>query len=113
MPGGRASSSAMLPVLSAPFGCSACAIAAPQPPSGSLDLRPHLRGGLDHLVDVALHVERLLRQVIMLARDDLLEGADRVRELHVPALDARELLRHEEGLREELLDLAGALDEDL
>ena len=44
----------------------------------------------------------------MLAFDDLLEAADRVGDRHVLAFEAGELLRDEERLRQELLDLARA-----
>src|SRR5690606_23910996 len=64
-----------------------------------------------HLVDAALHVEGLLREVVERAAEDLLERADRVLEGHVLALKAGELLRDEERLREELLDLARAVDD--
>src|SRR5205814_3305467 len=57
----------------------------------------------DHFVDRAGHVEILLRDLVVLAFDDLLEAADRVRNLHVLPLDAGELLRDEERLRQELL----------
>ena len=51
--------------------------------------------------------------MVVLAGHQTLEGADRLRQLHVPAGDAGELLGHEEGLGQELLDLPGPLDEDL
>src|SRR6266508_2836419 len=60
----------------------------------------HLPGLFHGLVDAAHHVEGLLRQVIVLALDDLLEPADRVAQLDVPSLLAGERLRHGEGLRE-------------
>ena len=62
------------------------------------------------LLDAAHHVEGLLGQVVVLAVDDLLEAADGVRELDVAPGRAGELLGHEERLREEALDLAGARD---
>src|SRR5690606_28951560 len=61
---------------------------------------------LDDLVDGAGHVEVLLGDLVVASLDDLLEAADRVGNRHVLALDAGELLRNEERLREELLDLA-------
>src|SRR5688572_1916183 len=61
-----------------------------------LDLRPGRLGGGHDLVDGALHIEGLLRQVVVLAGDDGLERLDRVGQLHVPAGDAGELLRYEE-----------------
>src|SRR3989442_1967036 len=63
---------------------------------------------LHGLVDVADHVEGLLGQIVVLAVQELLEGADGVVDLHVLALEAGELLGHVEGLAEEALDLAGA-----
>src|SRR5262245_19133983 len=61
---------------------------------------------LDHVVDAAGHEERLLRQVVELARHEALERHDRLHELHVLADDARELLRHRERLRHEALHAA-------
>src|SRR5512142_372913 len=70
---------------------------------------PHRQGLrlLHRLLDPAHHVEGALREVVVLALDDLLEAADGVRQLHVLALVPGELLRHEERLGEEALDLAG------
>src|SRR5690348_14677578 len=68
----------------------------------------HLRGVGPHILDAAGHVERLLRHVVVLAFGDFLEAADGVGDGHVLALAARELLGHEERLRQELLDLARA-----
>src|SRR6185436_593906 len=65
-------------------------------------------GLLDGLVDAADHVEGLLGEVVVLALDDLAEPPDAVGERHVLPGRAREGLGHEEGLREEALDLAGA-----
>src|SRR5918996_4993754 len=65
--------------------------------------------GLDHLVDRALQEEGPLRDVVVLPLDDLLERAHRLLDRHVPALRPGERLRHEEGLREEPLHLAGTL----
>src|SRR5215203_1327750 len=66
---------------------------------------------LDDLVDRALHVEGALGDVVVLALDDLLEGAHGVLDGYVLALRAGELLGHEERLGEEALHLARALDE--
>src|SRR6185369_5132699 len=71
-------------------------------------LRLQLRAGLLGLFDVADHVEGLLGQVVERAGEDLLEARDRLLERHVLAGAARELLGHEERLRQEALDLAGA-----
>src|SRR3954471_8605296 len=68
----------------------------------------HLLVARAHVVEAALHVERLLRDVIALAVDDLLEAADSVLDLDVLAGRPGERLGHEERLRQELLDLAGA-----
>jgi hypothetical protein len=46
--------------------------------SGGARLSAHLRGFLAYLVDIADHEERLLRQIVDLAVEDLLEGADGV-----------------------------------
>src|SRR5690242_13772233 len=56
----------------------------------------HLLGLFEHLLDRALQQEGLLRNVVVLAFDDLAETADRVGDLHVLALDAGELLGHVE-----------------
>src|SRR5712664_2871146 len=52
--------------------------------------------------------ERLLRQIVVLALKNLAEAADRIRHLHVDAVEARELLRDQQRLRQETLDLARA-----
>jgi hypothetical protein len=41
--------------------------------------------GFEHVFDAALHVEGLLGDIVVLALDDLLEGADRVGNLDVLA----------------------------
>src|SRR4051812_39266745 len=67
----------------------------------------HLLRALDRAFDRADHVERLLRELVVLAVEDLLEAADRVLELHVLARRPRELLGDEVRLRQEPLDLPG------
>src|SRR5918995_4442100 len=67
----------------------------------------------DGLVDRADHVERLLRQLVVLAVDDLLEALDRVLDTHVDARLAGERLRDVHRLREEPLDLPGTLHDEL
>src|SRR5690606_32681884 len=67
-----------------------------------------LAGLLDRFVDGADHVERLLRQVVVLAVHDALEAADGVLQRDVLARRAGEHLGHVERLAEEALDLAGA-----
>src|SRR3954464_10439760 len=69
-----------------------------------------LVGRLDDLVDAALHEERRLGQVVVLAVDDLAEGPHGLVDGHVDAGGAGERLRHVERLREEALELARALD---
>src|SRR5687768_7387680 len=66
----------------------------------------HAAALFDRFVNRPDHVERLLRQIVVLAVDDLLEALHRVGNLHVLALEAGELLGDEEGLRQEPLDLA-------
>src|SRR3954452_19545486 len=68
---------------------------------------------LDDLFDGADEVEVLLGNLVVLAVHDFLEAANRVGHHHVLALEARELLRDEEWLREEPLDLARARDGEL
>ena len=62
-------------------------------------------------VDVAFEVEVLLRDVVELAIEDLLEAFDALLERHVGALEAGELLGDEERLRQEALDFSGAVDD--
>src|SRR5262245_50622555 len=71
-------------------------------PPTSLQLLRLLGGHLD----LADHVESLLRQQVVLTGQDALEPADRVLERHVLALRAGERFGHVERLREEALDLA-------
>ena len=75
-----------------------------------LGLFGHLLGLLDRFFDAADHVERLLRQVVVLAVDDRLEAADRVLQRDVLARRAGEDLGDRERLREEALDFARAAD---
>src|SRR5512141_3104556 len=67
-----------------------------------------LAAALDGHIDVANHVERLLRETVVLAFQDLLEAAHGFADWHVLAGDAGELFDHEHGLHEEALDLASA-----
>src|SRR3954466_6949645 len=69
--------------------------------------------GLDDPVDAALHEERRLRQLVVLAVDDLAERAHGLVDRPVHAGGPGEGLRDVERLREEALDLAGALHRDL
>src|SRR5436305_1533205 len=62
-----------------------------------------LLGVLEHVVGAARHEECLLRILVEFAGDQPLERRDRLLELDVLALDARELLRDREGLRHEAL----------
>ena len=50
------------------------------------------------------------RESVVVAGEDLLEGADRLADRHVGARGAGELLGHEERLGQEALDLAGPLN---
>ena len=63
-----------------------------------------------HVLNRASHVECRLRERIVLARDDLLEGADRVLERDELALVTGEDLCDLERLRHETLDLTSTLD---
>src|SRR4030065_703103 len=56
-------------------------------------------GLLDHFVDGADHVERLLRDVVVFAVDDAAEAADGFLERHVLARGAGEHFGHEERRR--------------
>ena len=64
-------------------------------------------------LDRADHVEGLLGDRVVLAVHDLLEALDRLRDRHVLAGQPGELLRDEERLRQEPLDLARARDREL
>src|SRR5262249_15835057 len=68
----------------------------------------HLLRFLHPFLDAADEIERLLRQLVVLAVHDLLEAADGVLDRHELPLQAGELLGDEERLRQEALDLAGA-----
>src|SRR5690242_10841154 len=69
--------------------------------------------GLDDRVDAALHEERRLREVVVLAVDDLAEGPHRLVDRDVRARRAGERLGDVERLRQEALDLTRALHRDL
>src|SRR5690349_4571259 len=71
-------------------------------------LAGELLGLGDRLVDRADHVERRLRQAVVLAGDDAFERLDRVLELHEHTRRAGEHLGDVERLAEEALDLARA-----
>ena len=58
----------------------------------------HFLVGFEHVVDRALHIERLLGDFVVLAFDDFLEAANRVRHFDVLAFAARERFGHVEGL---------------
>src|ERR1017187_1243791 len=60
---------------------------------------------LERFLDGSLHVERLLRQVVMLAFDNFAEALDGIGQRDVLALVAGELLGHVERLGKELLHL--------
>src|SRR5215204_808718 len=76
-------------------------------------LAPRPAGGLDDVVDRALQQEGAFGDVVVPALDDLPEGAHRLLDRDVGARRAGELLRHEERLREEALDLARPLHREL
>src|SRR3990172_4353554 len=81
--------------------------------TGLLDARPDLLCLLHGLFDGADQVERLLRDVVQLAPGYHLEALDGVLYAHVLAGRAGELLRDEERLREEPLDLPRPRDDHL
>src|SRR5215216_6498698 len=66
-----------------------------------------------NVIDRALEQEGAFRDVVVLALDDLLEGAHGLLYWNVGAGRARELLGDEERLREEALDLARPLNGEL
>src|SRR4051812_4365669 len=66
-----------------------------------------------HVLDVALHVERLLGKIVVLAVYYFFETANGVRERDVFSRNAGELLGHVERLRQEPLNLTGSSDDGL
>ena len=66
-----------------------------------------------NLVDVANHVERALRKVVVGPADDLIESLDGIREADELTGRAGEDLGDVEGLAHELLDLARAANDEL
>src|SRR4051812_9867566 len=73
----------------------------------------HLPRRFDGLVDRADHVERLLRQCVVHALEDLAETAHRLFTRDVLARAAGERLGDEHRLRHEALDLARAANGEL
>src|SRR5579862_3315553 len=71
-----------------------------------LRCRLHLLGSFEHFVDRPLHIERLLRDIVVLARNNVAESLHRVRDFYVASRRSRELLGHVERLRQEALNLA-------
>src|ERR1700738_3930767 len=65
-------------------------------------------GLLHDAVDAADIEERLLGDLVEIALDERFEGLDGLRHGDIESLDTGEDLGHEERLREEALDLAGA-----
>src|SRR5512143_2891534 len=78
-----------------------------------LRLLLHLLADFDRFVNRADHVERLLRQIVVLAFQNFAEAAHGLAQGHIAAVAAGELRRREERVREETLDLAGATDQKL
>ena len=70
-------------------------------------------GGREHLIDAALHVEVAFRDLVELTVKDLLEATDRIGNRNVLSLGAGEDFGDMEGLAEETLDFAGAVDGEL
>src|SRR5579875_2916778 len=88
-------------------------------PSRSEDLKRYsvflgqLGGLLLDVLETTAHEERLLRGRVVVTVGDLVEGLNRLRERHGRTLDAGELLGDVGVLRQEALDPASAVDEDL
>src|SRR6266404_9023016 len=78
--------------------------------SAMMRLRFHLLGLGPGFLDDANHVERLFRQVVMLAFEDLTEAAHGIGDAYILAGNAGKLFGHEVRLREEALDLARPRD---
>src|SRR6266478_4058167 len=79
----------------------------------SFELLRYCRSFLHSLFDCANHVEGLLRQIVVLALNDLAEALDCIFQLYIFAFQAGELRRHKEWLREEPLNLARARNDQL
>src|SRR6476620_9354497 len=73
----------------------------------------HLVGLLHDFFDRARHIERLLRQLVELARNEPLERRDGLLELHVLPRNSSELLGHRKRLRHEPLESTGSADDEL
>src|SRR5215813_2051306 len=73
----------------------------------------HLLSVFQNFVDRTFHIESLLRHVVVLAFNDLLEAAHRILNLDVASCVTGELFGHVEWLRQELLDFPGASYSDL
>src|SRR5688572_22353532 len=67
----------------------------------------------DCLFDRADHIERLLRQIIVLAFHDFTKATNRIFELHILTFQTGELRSYEEWLREEPLQLTRARNDQL
>jgi hypothetical protein len=80
-------------------------------PAQAASARP--LGLIDCLLDRAHHVEGGFRQVIVFAVHQAGEALDRIGDIDEHAGRPGEHLRHEERLRQEALDLAGARDRSL
>jgi hypothetical protein len=61
--------------------------------------RLHLLCGLEHFINGALHIKGLLRNIVVLAFDNILKALYRICHLHVAPRRAGELLGHVERLR--------------
>src|SRR5262249_35069727 len=75
-----------------------------------LDYALHLLSALDYLIDVADHIKSLFWQVIMLSFDDLSETANSFVQGNILSFSSCKGSCHEEGLRQEALNLSGASD---
>src|ERR1035437_8952554 len=73
-------------------------------------LRLHFLGLGAGFLDCADHVERLLRQIVMLAFKDFPEAADGLGHADILAFKSSKLLGYEEWLGEEALDFTGSRD---
>ena len=72
-----------------------------------LGVSQHLFSFGFRLIDIADHVEGLLWQMVILARDQAFECRDRVFEFHLHARRTGEDFSHIERLRQEALNLTG------
>src|SRR5688572_14486331 len=107
----RASTIALCPVHTLRSAATSSTSRRSEPESSAILLQ--LLGLGLHVLEATAHEEGLLGDVVVLALGQLLERVDRLVDRHERAVEAGERLGHEGVLRQEALDPARPLDEDL